>query len=256
LMDPAAARFWQRDRSSFDTWVRWRTEKAVQLQQDLLKKVASLRPLRRIVMTAIDDRYAEGAGADPALGVTVARNIGANTRELLKVLRGTPHELQIEDESELWTGDPRRYGTFPGRYPEVAPTSMIINVNVIDRDRARSPGLTTTKPRGFELGASVASIGTSGARLGLYASSSIADEDYPWLKFSLAAGSSRVAEVSPGRMTTTSSTPFRIRVVRPAHRVRIDGKVTLYSGSRSVLVPAGNHIVEFDPPQTRTARRR
>ena len=255
LMDPSSLRFWERDRASFDAWVNWRTAKARELHEQLLTRTRSLKRIRNVMVTIIDDRYADHSGQDAPAGLSLARNIGADSRQVLSAMQGTSDDIQIEDASELWGKDPRRYNTFSRLYPEIPTSALVIDLNVVERLGSLPSDLTTKQARGFELGASVAAIGSTGGRLALYASSTIATEDFPWIKFALAAGSSKVEEVSPGQIRTHSSVPFFVRVVRPAHRLRIDGRTRVYGGLRSIPVPAGDHVVEFDPPDVRSVRR-
>jgi hypothetical protein len=251
IVDPSSPRYWERDRVSFDSWVEWRTAKARELHEKLLAKVRTLTRIRNTTVTIIDDRYIAQKNKPSANGITLARNIGADSKKILAPMRGTSADIQIEDASELWGADPRRYRQFARLYPDIARSALVIDLNVVDRGGQLPADITTKRARGFELAASVAAIGSTGGRLAMYASSTIADADFPWIKFSLAAGSSHVEEVAAGTVHTRSSVAFRIRVIRPAHRVVMDGKLVRYPGIRSIPVPAGNHIVEFDPPRTR-----
>jgi hypothetical protein len=161
--------------------------------------------------------------------------------------------VQVEDPYILWNESAQRYTTIAQAYSEVPPQALSLDINVVERGNTLPQYSTTSIAQGFELYQSIANVGATGVALALYSSSTIAPADYSWIKYALAAQSSRVSEAK-GILQTESPKAFLLHLNRPFARVFLDGKVWGGRTEQGVWVPAGKHSLwlEAGPPQAGT----
>ncbi len=247
LVDPTNARHWKSDAGSFAVWTKFRDDLITDLHRRAIAKLTTVFKPEHVVVTIIDDRYRPDGELFRGPG-SLALNIASNSRDILALRAETPFEVQIEDPFTMWVRSPSRYRDYRELYKDVAAADLVLDINVVDRGTAIESGFTTKKSVGIELARSVHSIGSTGARLAVYASSSIRAEDLDWIRFALAAGSVTLkpSPDDPGVLLTNALAPFRLRLSRPARSVVVDGAAQVLPEATTVVsLPAGKHRVSL-----------
>jgi hypothetical protein len=247
LVDPLNARYWKFDRASFAIWTKFRDNLITDLHRRAIEKLGTVFKPEQLMVTIIDDRYRPDG--EPFRGPgSLALNIGSNSRDILALRAKTPFAVQVEDPFTMWVRSPARYRDYRELYNDVTSSELVLDINVVDRGTAIESGFTTKKSVGIELARSVHSIGSTGARLAVYASSTISVEDLDWIRFALAAGSVTLTPSpdDPGVLLTDALAPFRLRLSHPARQVAVDGvRSVLVQPTAVVSLPAGKHRVSF-----------
>jgi hypothetical protein len=247
LVDPLNARYWKFDRDAFAIWTTYRDNLITELHRRTLEKLGTVFKPERLLVTIIDDRYRPDGESFRGPG-SLALNIGSNSHDILALRAKNPFAVQVEDPFTMWIRSPARYRDYRELYNDVTSSELVLDINVVERGTALESGFTTKKSVGIELARSVHSVGSTGARLAVYASSTISVEDLDWIRFALAAGSVTLTPSpdDPGVLLTDALAPFRLRLSHPAREVVLDGVTSVLPESTAVVsIPAGKHRASF-----------
>lgn len=243
LMDPTSDRYWKIDNSSFLVWNAYRKKLITDLHEKTLFRLRELPAGKDLMVTAIDDRWEVPGKHSPPVGLRMSDNIGADTKDIIALNKKIPFTFQSEDPFTAWAHDPTRYANFDKLYSDVPIDNLVIDINVVHRFEAWAvTNRITEAARGIELYKSVASVGSTGARLAMYASKTVKPLDLEWIRFALGAGSTEVSERN-GAIHTSALRPFWLRLVRPVRVITIDGVQYPGRSQRVIEVPAGDHTI-------------
>ena len=240
LFNPAKANYWKINSKKWTQFAEYRTDLCNHLKLNfvtLIQGIKKTKPDFDIMMTIMDTTEVPG----------LAENIAEDPAESIYLNKQFGITLQIEDPEIMWSGKPERYAKIGEFYRKLIPDrdSLVLDCNVLDNHIHGNGGLPTEKPTGEELRQIVYNMDLSQARLAFYSEGSINKMDFQNLN-----------EVLARNVVITPENDFKWRIQTPNKvtlRVnkqdllpRLDGEVWLAGVGDEVIVPAGDHILQFE----------
>jgi hypothetical protein len=231
LFDPESARFWNRDRESWERFVDYRAGLALRLQQRWLELIRAELPDADVAVTQIDDRFDD----------RMREFLGADTAALLPLAERYDFTLVVEDPATLWSLGPQRYPEIARRYEPLAkdPQRLAIDINIVERYQRAYP---TKKQVGTELFQLLRLAGQAFPRVLLYFEHSISHPDWDLMPHA-AADARAVNDARAGaanHLTVTSDKPFGLSWKGPA---TVNGRLWPAADDATLWLPAGHHVV-------------
>jgi len=230
LFDPSSPYAMAKNPAALRKFLDFRADLATRMQADwldVIDRTKTVKPYLDVVLTHIDDRFEPGIR--DALGADVARS--------LPLIQARKSTLLVEDPATLWNLGPERYAKIAEKYRELTPdrSHIAVDINVVERYQDVYP---TKKQTGVELFEQVHQAASSFSRVALYFENSLEKADLGLLP--VAANTAQAIEEGPGEMKLDATEPTRVMWQGP---VDIDGKLWPVQNARSVLAPAGTHLL-------------
>jgi uncharacterized protein YdaL len=241
LFDSRSTNFWKKNPAAWDKFALYRSELGNRLKLgfiDLFKDIRKKRPDFEIMFTAIDTT------TTPML----AKNLGQDNDFLLEQARKSGITMQMEDPLIMWKGPPERYAALGKYYRKLVPekNSLVLDCNVLENHVRGEGGFPAEKPTGEEIRQITYNMDLSEARPAFYSEDSINEFDY----HNIAAVLARDTLIVPmGSFKWKIRTPYTISVLvaRKDLVPYLDGDSWLAGEGNSVIIPAGEHVLHFEP---------
>ncbi len=225
--DPVELWSTRTDAASLRRFLEYRAGLARKLQTEWLNEAESYRktkPYLDLVLTHVDDRFDTG----------MRDAIGADTTQVLPLLKAHDFTFLIEDPATIWHLGPKRYPELAAKYP--ASPQLAIDINIVDRYQDVYP---TKQQTGLELFQLVHLASSAFARVALYFENSLARVDLPLL--SAAAATYSDVNFTNGKLSLQS--PYGVGV-RWKGGAKVDGRLWPVGDGQIIWLPAGPHEVE------------
>jgi hypothetical protein len=245
LVDETSFNFWKTNHAAFKSWVAFREEMITEIHRKLFARLRTVAAGKKLMVTIIEDRSPLTKSSPAPSTHPLGENLGSNSKQIAALRSEGAFELQMEDPFTVWMLDPERYRNYPALYPEVPADQLVLDINIVERGYAFAAGRVTARPTGIELYRSIASVGRSGAQLALYASGTLHKQDLRWAKYALGGDLVDVLEEEGDRLVLEARRPVTLQLVRPMHKVSIDGVGQTFDGRRQLEIPTGKHTIVF-----------
>ena len=219
----------RKDAASLRSFLDYRAGLAREMQEQWLSQAEGYRrskPDLDIVLTHVDDRFDTG----------MRDAIGADTSQILPLLKAHDFTFLIEDPATVWNLGPKRYPEIAKRYPPSP--KLAIDINVVDRYQDVYPAKQQT---GIELFQLVHLAAASFPRVALYFENSLLAPDLPLLS---AAAATPKRVVGTGRAVVIDSDSGV--GVRWNGSVTIDGRPWPVTDGQTAWLPSGSHTIASD----------
>jgi hypothetical protein len=242
LFAESSPRFWKKDPAALDAFLAYRRDKIVEFHERLMGLLASARqrkPGLDLVLTLVDALY------DTSMHDRIAIDPERITRLVVK----DAFALQVEDPYTLWALGPERYGRIAADYRRlIGPAGRLsIDINVVPRGEEVVP---TSQQTGLELYRLVSEARRAFPKVCIYSEGTIYPLDFSLLPNALAATAS-VQPQGKGAVLVESEDGVELATGHGSHAVTVDGVPWPALRERTVLVPKGRHLVEWQdgPPE-------
>jgi hypothetical protein len=220
--DPLELWSTRKDAASLRRFLDYRVGLARHMQEDWLHQAETYRatkPDLDIVLTHVDDRFDTG----------MRDAIGADTSQVLPLLKAHDFTFLIEDPATVWNLGPKRYPEIARRYPKSS--QLAIDINVVSRYQDVYP---TKQQTGIELFQLLHLAAGAFPRVALYFENSLLPPDLALLP-AAAAVATRVAG-----FTIDSDYGIGVHWTGPA---TVDGHDWPVADGSTVWMPAGSHTI-------------
>jgi hypothetical protein len=221
--DPLELWSTRKDAASLRRFLDYRAGLARRMQEDWLHEAEIYRaakPNLDIVLTHVDDRFDTG----------MRDAIGADTSQVLPLLKAHDFTFLIEDPATVWNLGPKRYPEIARRYPQSS--KLAIDINVVARYQDVYP---TRQQTGIELFQLLHLAAGAFPRVALYFENSLLAPDLPLLP-AAAAVATRVTG-------STIDSDYGIGV-HWAGSASVDGREWPVADGTTVWLPAGSHTIK------------
>jgi len=235
--DPIELFSTRKDAQSRRAFLDFRARLARDMQQEWLAEMEKIRRTRGhldIVLTHVDDRL------DPSM----RDKIGADSTQVLPLLKTHDFTFLIEDPATVWNEAPQRYQEIARRYRPLTPRQdrLAIDLNIVERYQDVYP---TKQQTGAELFEVVHSAATAFPRVALYFEASILKPDLALLPASAAVVTR--AEVAGRKLVVDAPHGVALVWTGPA---LVDGQPWPVAGDSLLFLPAGTHSLEAAADET------
>jgi uncharacterized protein YdaL len=175
--------YWQKSPDSVQAYHRFREDLITGLHSDFIAYLDGIRKEKKnfeVIITIVDSLK----------GVRVAENYGVNSERIAAMMKDYPFTLVAEDPYTMWNLGPERYQHMIKAYHQIGvPSSKIMmNLNVVDIHK-KGDGFASSKQTGAELYQMLRAASADGHRVVLYAESTVANHDIPYLGYVMEAPS-------------------------------------------------------------------
>jgi uncharacterized protein YdaL len=234
LFDPQTPYFWQKNPKALARFEEFRSDIVKSWHREVLELMTPLCQQKgwELVITMLDSLHS----------LTLQRDTGLNSNQILELMNGYPFTLQVEDPAEFWTKSPDRYGTFVETYIKRVPDRrrLMFDLNIIPNRMVENSPLPTSTQTGMEFGQMLYHAAKASGRVAVYAESTLAVQDFEIMDAVLAADT----EVVQRPDTFLVSAPYTVLVrVDPQKSYRLDDQDWPFREGGQILVPPGKHEI-------------
>ena len=236
LFVESSARYWKEDPAALDAFLAYRRDKIVELHERLMGLLSSARRRKAgldLVLTLVDAFY----------DTSMRDRIAIDPERIARLVVEDAFALQVEDPYTLWGLGPERYARIASDYRRlIGPAGRLsIDINVVPRGEEVVP---TSQQTGLELYRLVSEARREFPKVCLYSEATIYPPDFGFLPNALAAGAS-VRQQGSGTVLVESEEGVELATERRPRTVTVDGVPWPAVRERTVLVPKGRHLVEW-----------
>ena len=236
LFVESSPRYWRKDPAALDAFFAYRRDKVVEFHERLMGLLASARrrkPGLDLVLTLVDALY----------DTTMHDRIAIDPERITRLVVKDAFALQVEDPYTLWALGPERYARIASDYRRlIGPAGRLsIDINVVPRGEEVVP---TSQQTGLELYRLVSEARRAFPKVCVYSEGTIYPLDFSLLPNALAATAS-VQPQGRGAVLVESGDGVELATGHGPRAVRVDGVPWPALRERTVLVPKGRHLVEW-----------
>ncbi len=183
LFSKDSPHYWEKNPDSVKAFHNFREDLITTLHGDFIAFLDGIRKDKKnfeVIITIVDSLK----------GVRVIENYGVNSERIAAMMKDYPFTLVAEDPFSMWNMGPERYQHMLKAYHKIGvPSSrLMMNLNVVDIHK-KGDGFAWRKQTGAELYQMLRAASTDGHRVVLYAESTIANHDIPYLGYVMEAPS-------------------------------------------------------------------
>jgi len=183
ILSRESPHYWEKSPDSVKVYHKFREDLITDLHRDFLAFFDVIRKEKKdfeVIITIVDSLK----------GVRVAENYGVNSRRIAAMMKDYPFTLVAEDPYTMWNLGPERYEHMIKAYHQIGVPSrrLMMNLNVVDIHK-KGDGFAWSRQTGAELCQMLRAASTEGRRVVLYAESTVADHDIPYLGYVMEAPS-------------------------------------------------------------------
>ena len=234
LFDSRTPYFWQKNPKALARFEEFRSDIVKNWHREVLELMTPLCQQKgwELVITMLDSLHS----------LTLQRDTGLNSNQILELMNKYPFTLQVEDPAEFWNRNPDRYGTFVETYLKRVPDRrrLMFDLNIIPNRMAENSGLPTSAQTGMEFDQMLYHAAKASGRVAVYAESTVAVQDFEIMDAVLAAN----AEVVQRSNTLLISAPYTVLVrVDPQKSYLLDGQDWPFREEGQMIVPPGKHEI-------------
>jgi hypothetical protein len=234
LVNRQSRHYWRRDAAGWNHYLDFRIAQVTDWHREFL---TALRPFaasgHEVIVTVVDSL--ENPNVTPQTGV--------DSLAILKLLRGFPYTLQVEDPTSAWANPPSRYLQLADRYRPLVPANnpLMFDINVITERDVTLTHLPLSLLSGTEFAATVHAALRYTNRVALYGEAAARSRDLELTAYT-AADQTTVASHD---VTWSVQSPDAIELNVPSEidSLYLDGKEWPYRGLGVALLPPGNHTL-------------
>ncbi len=240
LFRPNSPHYWARNAGALKAFTDYRAQIVTDLHRIFLEELEQIRKKRdlEVMVTVLDSLHSK----------TLRAAVGADSREILRLMDRYSFTLQVEDPSEFWASSPERYREFGRTYLGLVKdrSRLMFDVNVVpDRD-VRNTSLPSSLATGTEFARLLAAAAAPTGRAAVYSEWTVTPQDWELAAAVLAAGARLKRESGGWRIDS----PYAVAVRVPTEHTSLylDGRPWPAFEAGSVLVPRGTHLLSFSRP--------
>ncbi len=240
LFNAASPHYWERNPAALRAFTDYRVEIITGLHRAFLDEMEKVRKTRdlEVMVTILDSLHSKRLRSD----------IGADSKEIVKLMDRYQFTLQVEDPAEFWATSPERYRRFGQTYLDLVKdhSRLMFDVNVVpDRD-VRHTSLPSQLATGAEFARLLAAAVAPTGRAAIYSESTVTPQDWELAAAVMASGARLRRESGGWRIVS----PFAVAVRVPTEHASfyLDGRPWPVFETGLVLVPRGTHLLTFSRP--------
>ena len=239
ILDPQSSHFWEKNMADWKKFAQYRKDLAYQSKTFFLEhltKVAQKKKDFEVMLTVLD----------VSLTPEVSENIGEDTQNTLALFKKFNITLQVEDPSTCWGMTPNRYEKMGECYRPYAPKEhqLLFDCNVVGSNERDEVYFPAQKPSGEEIRQICYYMAKSKSRPVFYSEEVVNASDYNNISTVLAR-ETQLTKLSADKWKSTSPNMVYIKVSDADLSVKIDGMDWLAQQKGMVLIPSGDHTLEF-----------
>ncbi len=244
LFDTASSHYWEYDHAGWRKFADYRKGLCMRLKTKMLDYLSTVKARKKdfeLMLTVID----------VSLTPELSDNIGEDTQNALKLYAKYNMTLQVEDPSNCWGTTPSRYdqmGRFYRKYVK-AKNELVFDCNVVASHEKGFGGFPSEKPAGEEIRQIAYNMNLSNSRPTFYSEDAIFPNDF-WNMSSVLAHDTKITEVSGNCWKVTSPNTVLICAGDKEIQVKLDGKPWFARDEGEIIVPSGDHNLEFSNAST------
>jgi hypothetical protein len=183
---------------------------------------------------------------DVSMTPDLSDNIGENTEHALSLYKKYGITMQIEDPSNCWGLTPERYDKLGKLYRHYIkePDRLVFDCNVVNAHEKGFGGFPAEKPSGEEIRQIAYNMSLSKSRPAFYSEDAVNENDFNNISTVL-AHDTRIRANSGNKWNITTPYTVFVNIGNSEVSVRLDGMNWFAREKDIVIIPAGNHTLEF-----------
>jgi len=239
LFNKKDGHYWKKDTASWKMFASYRKTLCFRLKKyflDFLTNVKNKKENFELMLTVID------VSMTPEL----SDNIAENTQNTLSLYTIYDITMQIEDPSNCWGLTPDRYRKLGQFYRDIIKdkNKLVFDCNVVNSHEKGFGGFPAEKPTGEEIRQIVYNMSLSDSRPAFYSEDAINENDFHNINSVLARGV-KIIEKSPSKWKITTVSTVSVNTGKKDLFVKLDNKVWFAGDDDFVILPEGEHILNF-----------
>lgn len=239
LFNPRSSFYWKKNQTSFDKFLKFRTEIIKELHIFFLEELEKIKRRKNkdmeVIVTAMDS----------LLHPETIEESGIDTRDIISLMDRFPFTLQVEDPSRSWVNAPSRYLTYYMAYKEYIEDNnrLMFDINVISRRDISSTRLPSLRATGTELATTLFYATLPSGRAGIYSEYTIHPFDMDILPY--VTGSD--VEISEGKngYYIFARKPFTLSIGDLDFIPFMNEKIWPFYGNMGLCVASGKNFLSF-----------
>jgi hypothetical protein len=239
IFDTLSSHFWENDSVSWHQFADYRKDLCYRLKQNFLDFLTAIQHKNEnleVMLTVID----------VSLTPIISDNIGEDTRNAISLYQKYGITMQIEDPSSCWGLTPERYDKLGKLYRQYIgdKNRLVFDCNVVNAHESGFGGFPAEKPTGEEIRQIAYNMAVSESRPTFYSEDVVNENDFRNINTVLAHKAQIIAESDKKWFISTPYT-VSVHIGNPEVTVKLDGKNWMARDKESIIIPTGDHTLEF-----------
>jgi len=241
ILDPKSPHYWERNQADWKKLAAYRKKLAFDLKTfflDHFNAVANQKKDCELMLTVLD----------VSLTPEVSENIGEDTQNTLALFKKYDISLQVEDPSTCWGMTPNRYEKMGDYYRPIVKKQhqLLFDCNVVGSNERDEVYFPAQKPSGEEIRQICYYMAKSKSRPVFYSEDVVNENDFINMS-NVFARELKMEVLSPNKWKINCPKTIYLEASKQDVNVLLDGKTWLAQRNGLVLLPEGEHLLEFAP---------
>jgi len=239
IFDTKSPHYWKQNKADWRTFADYRKGLCYRIKThflDCLTNISKKKKDFEVVLTVID----------VSLTPEVSDNIGEDTKNTLSLCQKYNITLQSEDPSSCWGLTPERYDKMGQLYRQniKEKNKLIFDCNVVSAHEKGFGGFPSEIPSGEEIRQIAHNMALHEARPCFYSEDALYERDFKNISMVLANRAMITAE-NENRWTIKTPYTVIVKTGTGGYGRNLDGKEWFAGDSINMIVPAGEHTINF-----------
>jgi hypothetical protein len=240
LFDKASGNYWKTNPTNWRKFADYRKDLSYRIKEEFLSFLCEIKNQKSgfdVMLT----------GIDVSLQPAESDNIGETTENTLALYQKYDISLQIEDPSNCWGSEPERYAKLGELYRKTVKDEnrLVFDCNVVGSHEHGYGGFPSEMPSGEEVRQIAYNMSLNNIRPAFYSEDALNANDYKNIS-TVFAHNALVNEVTSNKWAINTPYTIMLNIGRENLQYKLDNKPWYASNSNMVIIPKGNHTLEFD----------